>query len=381
MTMRVERFTPERVPAVKEFNRRLAAAGADWRFPEDPVPAWLPRTAHIPVFQEYFLLTPGDHVRGAYILKHQEASFRGELMPVGCSYWLLSEGTIDRAYAPVARQLVADAMRREPLLFAVGFEGGDTAIARLLRAMGWRLGVVPFRFKVLNGSRFLREIRYLRSTRVREWLLDLAAISGAGQVGATLLNLALTRRPGRSRTVAVEVVEEFNGWADELWRTCADRYSFVGARDSRVLNHVFPRGKRGLVRLKVTAQGEPIGYAVVKDAQAPGHEHFGAMRVGIILDCLADPADADSVIWGAAEVLKQRGVDLVFSNQTHPAWCTALRRAGFLPGGSRFAFATSRPLSDVIDRGDPDARAVHVNRGDGDLPWGSTLRVRAKAPE
>ncbi len=378
MTMQVEHFTAERVPAVKEFNRRLAAGGAPWRFPEDPVPSWLPRAEHIPVFQEHFLLIQGDHVRGAYILKRQEASFRGELMPVGCVYWLLTEGTINKAYAPVAKRLVSDAMRRAPLLFALGFEGADTPIGRLLRAMGWRLGVVPFRFKVLNGSRFLREIQYLRTTRLRRGLFDLAAMSGAARVGVRLLNRVRTRRPGQSWPVAIEVVEGFDGWVDELWRACANRYSFVGARDGRVLDHVFPRGKPDFVRLKVTAQGKPIGYAVVNDVQAPGHEHFGAMRVGTILDCLADPGDADAVIWGAAEVLQQRGVDLVFSNQSHPAWCTALRRAGFLPGGSRFVFATSGPLSDVLDRVDPDAHAVHVNRGDGDLPWGATLRVTAE---
>ena len=379
MDTRVERFTPERVAAVQAFNRRLTAAGAHWRFPEDPVPSWLPRTEHIPVFQEYFLLTQGEHVRGGYVLRRQEASFRGTMMPVGSPYWLLSEGTIDRAYAPVARQLLADAMRREPMLFTVGLEGEDTPIARLLRALGWQLGVAPFLFKVLNGSRFLREVRYLRSTRLREWLLDLAAVSGAGRAGARLLDLTLTRRPGRGRGVAAEVVDEFHGWTDEVWRSCAKKYSFVGARHSRVLNHVFPRGKPGLVRVKVTARGEPVGYAVVRDVQTPGHEHFGGMRVGIILDCLADPEDAHAVIWSAAEVLQHRGVDLVFSNQTHPAWCSALRRAGFLPGPSRFVFARSRPLSEILAREDPTTRAVHVNRGDGDFPWGSTLRMRAQA--
>jgi hypothetical protein len=377
--MRVEPFTRDHVSAVQAFNRRLAVGGVDWRFPEDPVPTWLARTEHSPVFQEYLLLTDGEHVRGAYALKHQDASVRGELLRVGCSYWMLSEGTINKAYALVASRLLQDAVRREPLLFAVGMEGGDTPIVRLLRASGWRLTGVPFSFKVINGTRFLREIRYLRSTRLRRWVFDLAAITGAGWVGARLSSFLLTRRLRRSGPAAVEIVDEFGPWADELWGACRGRYSFHGVRDSAALNQVFPPGKPGLVRLKVMTEGRVVGFAVLRDARDPGHEHFGGMRVGTIADCLACPEHADQVIRASTAVLEQRGADLVISNQSHPAWGRALRGAGFLSGPSTFMFATSGPLTDLLARADPGMRDIHVNRGDGDYPWGSTLRVRAGA--
>jgi hypothetical protein len=376
--MQVEAFTADRVAAVRDFNSRLAAAGAPWHFPEDPVPTWLPRTNHSPVFQEYFLLTQGEQVRGAYVLKHHPASLGGELVQVGSMYWPVSEGAIDRAYALVGRELVQDALRREPLVFCVGLEGDEAPIARLLRALGWRLAVVPFHFKVLNGTRFLRELRYLRSTRLRRWALDLAAISGAGWVGAKLANYVLTRRPDQALPVAVDIVDEFGAWADELWRECKAQYSFLSLRDSVSLNSVFPRGKPGFVRLMVTMHGRVVGLSVLRDARNPEHPSFGDLRLGTIADCLARPEHADAVIRASTSVLEQRGVDLVVSNQFHPAWRVALGQAGFLSGPSTCGLAVSGRLTDLLAGIDPGWKAVHVNRGDGDYPWGLTVGMRAE---
>ncbi len=377
-TMQVEPFTADRVPAVIAFNRRLAEAGAPWRFPEDPVPTWLPRSDRNPVFQEYFLLTHRDQVRGAYVLKHHQAWLHREQVQVGSMYWPLSEGTVNRAYALVGRELVHDALRREPLLYCVGLEGTDTAIARLLRALGWRLAVVPFRFKVLNGTRFLRELRYLRSTPLRRRVLDLAAASGAGWIGARIANRVLTRRPDRREPVTVDVVDEFGPWADDLWRACRSHYSFASVRDRLALNSVFPPGRPGFVRIRVTLPDGVAGLAVLRDARDPGHPSFGSVRLGTIADCLARPDQADAVIRAATSVLAQRGVDVVVSNQTHPAWDRALRRTGFLAGPSTFVLATGNRLTGLIAQIDPAWRRIHVNRGDGDYPWGRTLAPRAE---
>src|SRR5437764_6684866 len=71
---RAVRFAPEHAPAVRAFNQRLARAGAPWRFPETSVPDWLPRADGVPVWQEYFLLLEDGAVRGAYVLKRQDAA-------------------------------------------------------------------------------------------------------------------------------------------------------------------------------------------------------------------------------------------------------------------------------------------------------------------
>ena len=121
-------------------------------------------------FRSSFVLLEGDVVRGAYALKRQPVWLGGEVRQVGNLYMPLSEGTINRAYSLVGARLFSDAMQREPLLFALGLGGSNTQVTGLVRALGWQLHSVPFFFKVVNASRFLRQIRYLRTSRFRSRL-------------------------------------------------------------------------------------------------------------------------------------------------------------------------------------------------------------------
>jgi hypothetical protein len=98
--------------------------------------------------------------------------------------------------------------------------------------------------------------------------------------------------------------------------------------------------------------------------------HFGNLYVGRITDAFAAPEDAGAVIRAAADALAGEHVDLMLSNQSHPAWCAALRRNAFLPAPSNFAFAPSPDLAQHIQAIDPEGRRLHLNRGDGDGPWG-----------
>src|SRR3989441_8362340 len=190
---RIEPFGPQHVAAVRAFNQRLGAGGISWRFPERWVPDWLPNVDGARVYQEFFLLLEGEDVRGAYALKHQDVSLSGEIQRVGSFYLPLSEGGINPAYGLVASRLLQDAMRRVPLLYSVGMGGRGTQVARLVRAIGWPMQVVPFYFKVRHGSRFLREVRYLRRGRGGGALLDLAAASRIGALAARGADLAPTR--------------------------------------------------------------------------------------------------------------------------------------------------------------------------------------------
>jgi hypothetical protein len=371
----VEPFTPRRLPAVRAFNQRLATGGAGWRFPEEPRPEWLPPEPGSEVFQELFLLLEDDSVRGAYALKHQAVSLRGEIRRVGNLYMPLSEGTINRAYSLVGARLFSDARRREPLLFALGLGGGSAQITGLVRALGWQLYRVPFFFKVIHPHRFLRQIRYLRTTPLRARLLDLAAFSGAGWAAATAANALLTRSPREKGPLEGEVVDSFGSWGDDLWHDCASRYSFVAVRTTAVLNRLYPSARSGLLRLRVKRAGKVIGYAVVQDEQSLPSESLGKMRVGTVMDGFALPEDAEAVMWLAARALEDRGVDLIISNQSHPAWGSALQRAGFIEGPSNCLFAADKRLAGWIKTIDPEARELHLNRGDGDWPWGVNLRT------
>jgi hypothetical protein len=371
----VHRFTPLHVPAVRAFNQRLAAGTAGWRFPEEPRPDWLPPEPGSEVFQDLFLLLEGEAVRGAYALKHQAVSLRGEIRRVGNLYMPLSEGTINRTYSLVGARLFSDAMRREPLLFALGLGGGSAQITGLVRAFGWQLYQVPFFFKVIHAHRFLRQIRYLRTTPLRSRLLDLAAFSGAGWAAATAADVLLSRKPRGKDRLDVEVVDSFGDWADDIWRDCAARYSFVAVRTSAVLNRLYPVTRSGLLRLKVKKAGKMIGFALVQVEHSLASESLGQMCVGTVMDGLALPEDAEAVMWLAARALEEQGVDLIISNQSHPAWGAALRRAGFIVGPSNCLFAVDKGLAGLLKTMDPEARELHLNRGDGDWPWGVNLRT------
>jgi hypothetical protein len=123
------------------------------------------------------------------------------------------------------------------------------------------------------------------------------------------------------------------------------------------------------VLLRVSRGGRAIGCAVVQELHRSGPKYFGDLRVGMLVDGLAPPADADSVVALATQQLEARGVDLLVSNQMHPAWRAALRHAGFARGPSNFLFGASPALAARLRALDPRWRELHVNRGDGDVPW------------
>jgi hypothetical protein len=366
--IQIEPYTERWIGPVAEFNRRVEPAKLTFRVPETPVSRWLPKVNGRNIYQEVFLALEDGCVRGAYTFKHQEFSFGGRILPVGACQMAVSEGIIDRRYSLVGPKIVNDALRRQPRSYGLGIGNPDGAITRLLRTMGWRERVIPFYFKVRNGFRFCREIQYLRTSARRRMALDAAAFSGLGWAGVKLASALLTPARFRSASLGAEEVREFSGWADDLWQACQYRYSMAGVRDAEVLNILYPPGDARFLKLKVNDAGNVAGWAVTIDTQMKGDKYFGNMRVGSIVDCLALPKYANKVVEAAASVLEDRGVDLMLSNQSHPAWCRALKRMGFMEGPSNFLFLTSPPLTGLLDELDPAGACIHINRGDGDGP-------------
>jgi len=320
------------------------------------------------VYQEVFLAVENGCVRGAYTFKHQEFSVGGRIMEVGMCRMPISEGIIDKHYARVGVRLLNDALRRQPFLYGLGLGDLEAVITRMVLAMGWQLTkVIPFAFKVRNGFRFLRNIQCLRSTGPRRLLLDAVAYSGLGWAGAKVGHALLTGNVHYG-PVRAEPVNEFSSWADEIWRACKDRYSMIAVRDSKVLNVLYPPQDRRLIRLKVLDGCRVVGWTVLLDTAMSDNQYFGNMRVGSIVDCLAVPEDANRVITSAVKVLEERGVDLLLSNQSHPAWCRALKMAGFAQGPSNFFFVTSKQLTNLLHQVDPAGTGINLNRGDGDGP-------------
>jgi len=363
MPISIQPFDVSRTSAVAELNRRMAAGGSSWQFPESPDPGELAREEGSPVFHEFFVAVEGEAVRGGYALQHRPAAFRDEVRQIGAWYQPISEGSVDPRYSLVAIQLLRDAFRREPLCYGLGLEGPDSHLAKLATTLGCELRLIPFFLRIQNGARFAREARYLRRRPGLARLLDVAAATGAAGLGARLVKLALQRTPRPNGEVSVENVTGFGPWADELWQRCRERYSFVGVRDTETLNRLYPPRQR-FRGVRVVRGGQTVGWAVLDSKRMSGDSKFGALHVGRFANCFAAPEDADLVVRAAVDALDREGVDIILSNQSHPAWCAALRRNAFLSIPSNFVFAPSPRLGERIRAVDPDGRDVHLTRGD-----------------
>jgi hypothetical protein len=375
MAIKVQPFDASQIDAVVDFNRRLAAHGSSWRFPEHPLPSWLPREPGSPLYQEFLLASDGAAVRGAYVIQHRTIVLGGAEQRTPNWYLPISEGLVDASYATVAPSLLRDLLRRHPLNFGVGMNGIDSPLAHVAMRLGFEARLLPFFLRIEHGARFVREVRRLRQRRALALLLDAAAASGAAWLGAKLLTRALDRAPCLAPDLRVETVAEFGGWADDVWQRCRGHYSFIELRDAANLSRIYPRFRQRLERLRVLRGEAVIGWAVLQVARFTDNPNFGSLHVGRLTDCLATPEDAGAVVRAAVDALRAHGVELMLSNQSHPAWCAALRRCGFLPAPSNFAFVASPKLAAQLRAVDPEGRRMHLNRGDGDGPWGHDPRA------
>ncbi len=368
MAIQIIPYTESWIPAVVEFNERLRRAGQTMRFPESQIPAWLPPLTGRSIYQEYFLAVEGESVRGAYILKRQIFSIHGEDVEVGNLQLPISEGTVDRRYAALGLQLLTDALRRQPLLYSLGIGGYQQALAMLMKASGFRISTVPFLAYVNRPVRFCREIKYLRQSFLRRLALDATAFSGLAWGASRLHQIVSVKRPSESTGYRVERVNEFGTWADRLWdavRSCDD---LAAVRDREVLNILYPRVDPRFIILKLDRGDQCIGWTVLLATDLSHHKHFGAMRLGSIVDNLSLPGCEALVAATATAWLRKERVDLIVSNQTGQQWVNALRSQGFFTGPSNFLLALSRELVKRLSPLEADTCRMHFNRGDGDGP-------------
>jgi hypothetical protein len=366
MAIAIQPYTEEWIPAVQALNQRLAAGGIapEFHFPDRHAPQWLPKLDGRRIYQEYFLATDGGAVRGGYILKFQDFSFRGEMRRVGFYRLPLSEGIVNKTYAAVGVHLLRHAVGTQPLLFALGMGGFQNPLPQMLKAMAWSLQAVPFHFRVARPVRFLRNIAPLRQSPARRLVADLAAFTGAGWLG---IHAVQRFRSHGIEGLHCEPVPSFGDWAEEVWRDCQSSYALLGCRDRENLNILYPSDKN-FIRVKVERSGQVLGWATLLDTQMRDNKYFGDMRVGSIADCLSRPENALAVTQAVTAFLLDRGVDLIVSNQSHAAWGAALRKNGFFSGPSNFIFAAGKPLAGLLAPLESVFPELHVNRGDGDGP-------------
>jgi hypothetical protein len=368
MALIVKPYTEDDVEAVKDFNRRILAFGDLYDsilLDEQCVPKWLPWGEGRDTYNEYFLAIEGGVVRGGYTLKHQPFCFTdGTIVSIGYYHHVVSEGIFLKKYANVGTLLLKDALRRSPLLYALGMGGYDRPLPRMLKASGWSHFPVPFYFRIVNPGNFFRNMQSLRSSRARRALSDLAAATGAGWLAVKMAQAISRQRGPRVGPYVVDEVEGFSDWCDEVWERCKPVYAWIALRDGKALRTFYPASDRHFTRVRVSAGGGVLGWAVV--AERRSNPQFGLMRVGSILDGLGLPEDAPALVHAATRALEARNVDLIVSNQSHRAWCRALEASGFLKAPSIFIFAASKELARSLAPFEENKLSIYLNRSDGD---------------
>jgi hypothetical protein len=371
MPIQIVPYTEEWTPQVLAFNARLHATGTSWGWYGTPVDDWLPDRDHVKTWREHWLaIEDGASVRGAYALKPHEWCIKGEPHIVTDWQGPVSEGLIDARYSALGLRLLREMLKQRPLLYSWGHGGLEQPMLKMLEKLGWLLHPTPLCVRVTRPFRFLRENAFLRSTPVRRAALDTLAFSGAGSVGLRMLHgLAGLRGLRAARDVQAETFESFGPWADSLWERCRGDYQAIAARDASTMSLLVNPGRWSRAhKLRVLREGAVLGWAVVMDTPMQGDARFGSLRVGSIVDCLARPHDAVAIVRAAFAFLRARGVDLVVSNQAHPAWLRAFTANGFWLVPASRVFAASPALHSALEPWSDCRLGLHLTNMDGHGP-------------
>jgi hypothetical protein len=361
----IREILPGDAQSIVQFNSRLEDAGVTFAFPVETSKLMSKDAGVDAPYQAAYVLSDGAAVRGGYILKSELIFVGGQSVPVGNYQLPLSEGIVDRKYAMVGVQLIKDALGRQPRLYCLGMGSTARPLPRLLAKLGWTVSTVPFLFRIENAGIFTREIRWLRKRRDLRLLLDLARNTGTL---AGILALARVRRrvfsSATSAGVSFAEVPDLPEEIDELFANVHRDYGLMCDRRAAAMRKKLPVHDSRLLRIVLRRSGRVAGWVVVSISQLLNHTQFGNMKLGCIVDGLAEPADVGLLLGEACTRLEKARCDLLVSNQTHPVWMEGLRQQGFFQGPSNFILAVSPAFEACRTAGS----SAHFNRADGDGP-------------
>lgn len=354
-------LSEKEIEGVKAFNARMAAANAPADFVAESVSSV--ETSALTAKRQYVVVDGAD-VRGGVLKVEYPAWLNGSPTPATNYQSPISEGIIDKKHSLTAMVLVKFMQQPGSRSFIVGMGDERNPLPRLLKAGGWYVGPVPFFFHVCRPNRFLSELRLLRDNPKRRILARTAAVTGGGWLGIRTLQSRGILAGAASRRYTIRPVAEWDSWADVLWERFRNGCSFSVLRDRQTLVELYPAADARLLRFLVERDGVPVGWTVCFNSQMKGHAFFGNLRVATILDCIAAPEHASSLIALTTRALDSANADLVVSNQTHRQWLRAFRQCGFLTSKSNYLLAMSPALAQDANNG--GSERIHVTRGDGD---------------
>ena len=352
---------------IHNFNKELEGNGIGFRL---PVPT--SRSLHTKdfIFERKFILTENKTtVRAGYTLKYQWFKVNDTLIQIGSCHNPVTAGLFNKKYNICGVLLLHDAQKKNTNLFCLGMGGYSEALPKLLKGLNWNLRTVPFFFKVCNPRPFLNNIRYLKRTKLKSFIIMLAANFGLGWLCLKMIFLFVSLfhiRFKKEPYIVTEEIEIFDQDLDFVWQKAKEYNSFIAVRNCNYLKTLYSDKK--FIKLKFFDNNKIVGWSISLCTKLNDHKQFGHMKLGSIVDCLSLKGYEKSIISKTSEMLKKKEVDLIVSNQSHIFWKNAFKMNSFINGPSNFIFGSSRDLSNKLVEDIKLKDCMHITRGDGDGP-------------
>ena len=367
MTYSIRESNQDDKNLIHDFNKELEDQGISFRL---PAPASRSQHTEDFIFERKFILTENKTiVRAGYTLKYQWFKVNNELLQIGYYYNPVTSGLFNKKYNICGVLLLHDAQKKNTNLFCLGMGGYSEALPKLLKGMNWNLQIIPFFFKVYHPRAFLNNIRYLKKTKLKSFIIMLIANSGLGWLCLkfvflvdSLFHIRFKKEP----YIVAKAIEIFDQDLDFVWENAKQYNSFIAVRNCNYLKTLYSDKK--FIKLKFFHDNKFVGWSICLCTNLNNHKQFGHMRLGSIVDCLSLKGYERSIISKTSEMLKKKEVDLIVSNQSHIFWKNAFKMNSFIEGPSNFIFASSRELSNKLVENIKLKDCMHITRGDGDGP-------------
>jgi hypothetical protein len=370
MPIKIIEFTEQYEAEVNKFNERLSCNEITFSFPS------IAKTNHsgdgdlhekkYPTENFYLAIDEAGKVRGGYVFQEHPFVVNGVNQILGFMKLPLSEGIINKAYNMVGIMLVKHALNMNPYVYALGMGGIQGPFAKLLKAMGWQITIIPFYFSIINPVNFLKNINSLRTTRSRSKILDLIALSGLGWLVHSLSEFILSLKSIHIKKADYVMIQRFGDWVDEIWNSMSSVYPFISMRDAATLNNIYKSDSSRFQHMQITQSGTVIGWSTLLDMAKTDSPYFGNMRVICIINCHCIVGNEAALVHALKKRCRSSGHDLVVGNFSNHNYMQALKSCGFLPGPSNMAMAMSPELSKLCKDSGIEPYMMHITRGDGD---------------
>ena len=352
---------------INNFNKELESHGFNFS-----LPVHISKNVNANNFihkSSFILIENKIAVKAGYTLKCQWFKVNDKLLQIGYFYQPVSAGLFNNKYNICGVLLLNDAQKKYPNLFSLGMGGYSKPLPKLLKSLNWKLQKVPFFFKIFNPNSFLKNIQYLKNTKLKSFFIMLMLYSGLGWLfikfifkASSLFNFQLKKE----NHLTVKEINVFNHDLDSVWENSKQFNSFTALRNCEYLKTLY--SDKRFIKLLFVKNNKVVGWSISLSTKLDDHKYFGYMKLGSIVDCLSLEGYETSIVRQTSEILKNKGADLIVSNQSHIFWKKAFKMNSFINGPSNYIFASSKVLSDRL-MGDKKLKDyMHLTRGDGDGP-------------